>query len=324
MNTVYITKEARDYMRACVMAVKGEIGGFGFVTTDAAGRYVWHKTFLVPQIVSSSEVDYDTTGGLAYAVEKALAEGFFEDPNALWGKWHSHGGLASYWSSTDDKMNEALRLTGVKSLIDHVTNRKGESKTRLEMYEVDHHGLYIPQLTLDDLTLAEYVDDTLTRQALADIAELVVEKKYTAPPKGGSSNQGSKSHTVPRSDLPGEKVEKALDQRDAMSSQAWRDSLDESPSADAAYDAAGDDDDPWLPTLWSAESLPNDAVPISDEMDLDDPTLDGFEAAGYTIVRCEGERFLVESDALDNAIWQEVQNLPDAEDYEEVNAEAMV
>lgn len=312
MRNIYIEPEPDAYIKACVQAKTGEVGGLGYIKEDEDGRLVVYETFLVPQYASASEVDFEDLGGLAYGVEKAVNDGCFDDdtPFVGWFKWHSHGNLGAFWSSTDDTINAWFAEADIPWFVDYVVNRKGESKLRMEMYNVEHHGVYIPQVTMDCGSLLPYASLKVWDQVTKDLKEHVHER----PTKGRSSNgtskhgagtttnsqtksgdkskSGSSSTQSRTSSAPGDKVERALAVRDATSS-----------ASDAAYEAA-DDPNLWIPVFpgtW--DDLPDGSVLVGDHMHVTENNLRAMSDAGYTLVRVKVgddkfDRYLIENDKI--------------------------
>lgn len=280
MDAVYITKDARDVLRTAVMAVTTEIGGFGYAKQDDQGRLVWYETFLVPQEVSKSEVDYDETGGIHYAVEKAMIDGVLDDPSFCWVKWHSHGELGVHWSGTDDTMNYHLYSSGIKRLIDHVTNRKGDSITRVELYDVKHAGIVVPQITLDKLPLVEFMNAELRDKVLQDVKDMVKEKHDSWGTGHGNWGKGtsssSSSSSSSRKSDPGDKVERALDKRD--------DEVDGMTLGDLAYEAWEDENIPVVahPALDVASEVID--LTNSPSLRMDEHGVKALETSGWTVV----------------------------------------
>ncbi len=173
-KTIFVTEAVNDRLWAYIEAVDTEIGGFGYAELQEDGDFIWHHIFLVPQEVSAGGVDF-LDNGIPFAIEKAAADGCFDNPNFVWVKWHSHGKLSSYWSSTDDDANKRMRATGVPYMLDFVGNHKHEWKARLELY---HMPLHIPQITLNDVKF-ERLRNPATADVQSEIAEHVVEMKAT-------------------------------------------------------------------------------------------------------------------------------------------------
>lgn len=307
MIYVYITRPVYEYVRFAVESCKGEVGGFGYITKDADGDLVWHEAFIVPQQASSGGVDFESEGGVEYAIEKAIADRVHDDPHFMWAKWHSHGNMKTFWSTTDDKINEKLRLTGIPALFDFVTNHKAEDVARIELYNVQHGNLAADQLTFDDVYVLEYIDPQVRAKVKEDLKELVHEKKYTSSSKSSSSQ--SSSHTVKRvrNDDPGDQLEAALAEGDYGYTEFERQAMGLTSSvSEAAFDAAGDgDEEPWLPTLVDPTVVPHGALEVSAGMWLDKETADGIREAGYEVIQTIGDdpdTYLIPCDQLEDVI----------------------
>lgn len=213
MTDVYIESAAWCKLWAYITTVNTEIGGMGYAFQEG-NCLVWKDTFLCPQVATSGEVDFDTFGGDEYAINKASEDGFLACENGVWVSWHSHNSMSAFWSTKDDTRIEKLRLAGIKYLLSFVGNHKFEYKLRLDYFDVNHHGLVIPQITdnVDKLLLDP--QDPLFTMVGEDIQANLREKPKPNPQKGssksssGQTSGGSASSNVKQ--LPGGKVEKAM------------------------------------------------------------------------------------------------------------------
>lgn len=213
MTDVYIESGAWSKLWAYITAVNTEIGGMGYAYQEG-NCLVWKDTFLMPQVATSGEVDFDTFGGDEYAINKAAEDGFLGAENGVWVSWHSHNTMSTFWSAKDDTRIEKLRLAGIKYLLSLVGNHKFEYKLRLDYFDVNHHGLIIPQITQNDLRLRLDPQDELFNEVALDIQANLREKPKANPTKGssgGTHKPGVGEVKQLKSGDPGKKVELALE-----------------------------------------------------------------------------------------------------------------
>lgn len=166
---IYISSKAHTKLWAYIRGVNTEIGGWGYAQMTEHGDMAWSDTFLVPQLVSHSEVDFDSTGGDAIAIEKAAADGMLGKEGFVWVSWHSHHTMKLFWSGTDDSRIKSLRDAGIAHLVSFVGCHDHTYRVRYDAFGVEHGGVKIPQVTMDDLSL--YLDpaDDLFNEVLGDI-----------------------------------------------------------------------------------------------------------------------------------------------------------
>lgn len=171
---VNITQDTEQRLWALIRAVKTEIGGWGYAFQQDDGCFDWTEVFLVPQIATSSEVDFETTDGDVVAIEKAVSDGVIGMEGFCWVSWHSHHTMKAFWSSTDDKRIAAMHKAGVKKLLSFVGCHDTEYKMRLDVFDVEAHGISIRQVTLDDVKLVgevSEVDATIAAEVKANLRE---------------------------------------------------------------------------------------------------------------------------------------------------------
>jgi hypothetical protein len=166
---IHTTPDTDQRLWALVRSVKTEIGGWGYAFQQDDGDFEWSSVFLVPQVASASEVDFESTDGDVVAIEKALADGVLDDPRFCWVSWHSHHTMKAFWSSTDDKRIAAMHKAGVKKLLSFVGCHDGEYKMRLDVFDVEAHGINISQVTLSDVKLIGEVDSAIAAEVKANL-----------------------------------------------------------------------------------------------------------------------------------------------------------
>lgn len=175
MNVI-IDAIAERRLWAFIRSLKTEVGGMGYATLDG-DNVLWRETFLIPQEVSSSEVDFEATNGDSVAIERATADGVLDDPSFIWVSWHSHHTMDAFWSGTDDKRINAIGKMGVKRLVSFVGAHDGTYKLRADIFDVQAHDVNLGQVTISDLTLGRASDDFT--QAISDEIDANVKtRKY--------------------------------------------------------------------------------------------------------------------------------------------------
>lgn len=171
---VNITQDTEQRLWKLVRSVKTEIGGWGYAFQQDDGSFDWTEVFLVPQIATSSEVDFETTDGDVVAIEKAVADGVLGMEGFCWVSWHSHHTMKAFWSSTDDKRIAAMHKAGVKKLLSFVGCHDTEYKMRLDVFDIEAHGISIRQVTLDDVKLVgevSEIDAAIAAEVKANLRE---------------------------------------------------------------------------------------------------------------------------------------------------------
>lgn len=181
---VLITANTERRLWALIRAIDTEIGGWGYARLDE-DNIIWENVFLVPQQVSHSEVDFESTGGDGAAVERAIKDGVLEEPAFVWVSWHSHHSMKPFWSETDDARIKAMAKTGVTRLLSFVGCHDGQYELRLDVFGIEAHGVRLGQVSVNELKLTSETDDEFTASIQGEIASNVKESK--APT---SSNRG--------------------------------------------------------------------------------------------------------------------------------------
>jgi proteasome lid subunit RPN8/RPN11 len=174
---IYIEPSALLKLWAYVDAVDTEIGGMGYAYRDGEDL-VWQEVFLLPQVSSGAEVDFEVTNGDEYAINKAAQEGVLGQPGFVWVSWHSHANMATYWSTTDTDRINGLAKTGLPYLLSFVGNKKREYKLRMDYFNVKHHDLSIPIVTRDELQLIVDPQAVMMAEVYDDIEKCYTKKTY--------------------------------------------------------------------------------------------------------------------------------------------------
>lgn len=275
------TDDVFDKFWAYVLAVKTEIGGFGFATIEH-GRLVWHDIFLVDQDVSEGGVDF-TDKGITQAIEHASQKKFFEDPNGVWVWWHSHCHHDVYWSGTDEGGVKALKESGIPYMISVVGNHKMKSKCRIDVFSVpiigqaEHHDMELQRFEFETPDVKE------------EIAEFVREKKF--PKWGRTSTTSTGWHggqkQLPagtRTSDPGDKLDQALVDRALGYAEYSQEELEGKSSVEEALGSGMDTDDNDLLFNWKD---------VTDFLGEDEAEAKEWEKAGCDVVCVNGAYFLL-------------------------------
>lgn len=190
---VFISAQAKFKLWTIIDALDKEVGGFGYAFLEGSD-IVLEDVFLVSQESSRSSVDF-TGGGIAEAIEKAANEGWLDKPKFVWFSWHSHHSMGAYWSQTDKDCIETYGAAGIPMLLSLVGNHKHEYKCRFDMFGVDHHGVKVPQVTMDDLKIIDDLSDPVFKELFESI-----DDKVKDPPKAPAKNFGGTNLTKTKTD----------------------------------------------------------------------------------------------------------------------------
>jgi hypothetical protein len=197
---VLITANTERRLWALIRAIDTEIGGWGYARL-AEDNIIWENVFLVPQQVSHSEVDFESTGGDGAAVEQAIKDGVLGDPAFVWVSWHSHHSMTPFWSKTDDARIDAMAKTGVTRLLSFVGCHDGQYQLRLDVFGVEAHGVHLGQVSMNELKLTSETDDEFTASIRGEIAANVKETKALTSGHTGRSAKSSDSAPTAGTDL---------------------------------------------------------------------------------------------------------------------------
>lgn len=181
---VSVDKGAHDYVMAVVAAAKGEVGGIGYVELESPGSLRVSEFVLLEQEADAASVDFE---GDAYIEEitRAAEEG---KENQLRCSWHSHGDLATYFSTTDEKGVIEYSQLGMPWLLSLVFNKKGDVSGRVDIFDNE----LTDQITLSDVAYFVEQDVELLERAKEDVERLVKKPKYpTVKPKSASEKNKS-------------------------------------------------------------------------------------------------------------------------------------
>jgi hypothetical protein len=225
---VYITSEPMLKLWSYIEALDTEVGGWGYAKLDR-DNLIWNDVFLVPQYASKSEVDFESVGGDEAALERAIADGVLGTDGFVWVSWHSHHTMKPFWSNTDDKRIVGLGSTGINHVLSFVGCHDHTYRLRLDLFGVEHHGITVPQVTMDDLRLTADPQDALIGGVLEEIETNVLKRPVV---KHGTQLAPVKK--IGEND-PGAQLERALTIRALMEA-----GLDRS-EAEKYADEAGDE-----------------------------------------------------------------------------------
>lgn len=185
LNQIYIRAEAKLKQDRLVALCSKEIGWVGSVKpyeTPQGKIMVVEDIFVPTQVVSSTSVDVEPEDfGIA-----GLMDRFPESVEFMRYFGHSHVNMGAYFSGTDTGQIDDWRKYGLDWCINHVQNKKGESKTRFDMFEPFHFTLEIPKME-------QLVPSSIDKWAREMLEEYVTERA-PAVQAGftGGVNRGSK------------------------------------------------------------------------------------------------------------------------------------
>lgn len=182
---VYMSARFATRLRYFVMRHTTEVGGWGYARLEPeSGDIVCSDLFLVPQEVSNGEVDLEVADpksgmtGDEFAINKMVEDDVHADPQFIPVSWHSHGNTNVFWSGTDDKRIEKIQATGLRGLLSVVANRSADMRFRLDLFGVEHHGMSVPHVKLDNLDAYLDPTDPLYEECEDEIETHVRKKTY--------------------------------------------------------------------------------------------------------------------------------------------------
>jgi len=144
-----------------------EISGFGMVSRLGDHHFHIYDIEVLPQEVTSTNATINDED-LANFLYHKMKAGESTEPYKLW--WHSHANMGVFWSSTDNGTINGS--TDFPYLISIVGNKKGELKSRIDIYEPI-------RLTIDvELEIEELEDEELRAECATEIKEKVVSKSW--------------------------------------------------------------------------------------------------------------------------------------------------
>ena len=179
-QALYIDPECRKKIQYWADAADGEVSGLGLVENED-GKMVVRDVYILEQECSGSDTEIDPEA-IAKLMTELLQNG--KDPGKLKFWWHSHVNMGCFWSGTDDECAETLSSEFAFST---VVNKKGESKTRLDLYNPF-------RITVDNIRLLEIVpeDENLKKQCEQDVKDKV-KTKWQRWNRGNSGYYDKKS-----------------------------------------------------------------------------------------------------------------------------------
>jgi len=126
--TVLIAPAAEQRIRHWTSLARGEVSGLGTVGPHGDGLLV-KEVYLLEQRCTGSHTELDDEAVAALLVDLD-AQGIDTCAVRFW--WHSHGGMQSFWSSTDDSCIEGLANDNYT--VSLVTNKRGQDRVRVDQY----------------------------------------------------------------------------------------------------------------------------------------------------------------------------------------------
>lgn len=183
----YIESLAALKMKYYVDSVNAEISGVGKTRMEGEDIYV-EDVIIFKQKCSGAHTDLDQEDEMRIMFERDQRGESSKDWN-LW--WHSHNTMGVFWSSTDNN-NIVDQAGGGSYLLSIVTNKKGQFKTRFDIFPKDVSPLHIvtyykvqddietiiiPQSTdpVRQAELQKFIEEVNAKQELDD---LETDKKY--------------------------------------------------------------------------------------------------------------------------------------------------
>jgi hypothetical protein len=177
--------------------VDTEVGGFGYASLTEDGDFIWDDVFLVPQVVSSSEVEFDGDG-ITKAIERAIKDERLGKPGFTWVSWHSHHSMGAFWSGTDEDCIKTYGEAGIPMLLSFVGNKNGEYKMRFDAFDVQHSGVTISQVTMSDLKMLDDGTDEVINAVRKEIADNVTKAKPPATTSGWTKGRPLNGGKLPQ------------------------------------------------------------------------------------------------------------------------------
>lgn len=165
-------------IQAYVDACDKEISGLGQVAVSA-GIFVCNQPFILEQPVTGTSTDI--TEAAATFIYELAQKNQSPRPYKLW--WHSHVDMTVFWSSTDEG---TARGFNNEFMICMVLNKRGEFKTRLELFKPFRATIY-------DIPLEVII--TPDEQMLNECKEDIKKKVHTPFHIGGIIDRGIKYFT---------------------------------------------------------------------------------------------------------------------------------
>lgn len=177
-QALYIDPECRKKIQYWADAATGEVSGLGLIDNED-GKMVVREVYILEQECTGSDTELDPEAISKLMMEILQAD---KDPAKLKFWWHSHVNMGCFWSGTDDECAETLSSEFAFST---VVNKKGESKTRLDLYEPF-------RITVDNIRLLEITseDENLKKQCEQDVKDKVKEKTWRRWDNKSESGRG--------------------------------------------------------------------------------------------------------------------------------------
>lgn len=191
IKAIHILPVAKAKMESYIRNCAFEISGIG--TVEKRGdMLIVTDVFLLEQVGSAASTVLDQKQLSKFVIEMAMAG---KDTSQLKFWWHSHVNFECYWSQTDQKCMDAFHPGDY--FIGTVCNKKGESRTRLDIYEPI-------RTSVDNIPLITMLDAHQEREIQAEIAAKVTEEKIVFPGSGGRDGyfQRKKALGLTTADVP--------------------------------------------------------------------------------------------------------------------------
>ena len=125
---LFIPIGVKQRLDAYIQLCNQEISGLGTLRVVEGGFQV-QEIALLEQVVTGASTDLDPAAVAGY-MEAVMGRG--DDPASIKLWWHSHAGMSTFWSGTDEATIRGFANGWMVSL---VGNHHGEYMVRLDLYE---------------------------------------------------------------------------------------------------------------------------------------------------------------------------------------------
>jgi len=173
-----LSKGVAEKLSLYVAECPGEVSGLGEVEL-VGGDVRVTKLHLLKQVATQAATDLDQ-GAVAELMCDLLRKGVDTGNLRLW--WHSHGGMDTFWSTTDDKTCGMLSGAWMVAV---VTNKQGKFLARMELREPFNLSAEV------GVSIDRETDPTLLAEVKAEVAAKVRKPVYVTERKQkGKLKQG--------------------------------------------------------------------------------------------------------------------------------------
>jgi proteasome lid subunit RPN8/RPN11 len=125
---IILTQNAKRKIETYTRLAEGEISGLMRVDRVSSYSILVKDIIIFDQKSSGSETELDSEALSKFLTEEIQAG---RDVSDIKGWWHSHADMGVFWSATD---TENMRTLGCEWFLSIVSNKKKETKARLDVY----------------------------------------------------------------------------------------------------------------------------------------------------------------------------------------------